>query len=364
MGGLRIKSVLGVVASLTLCAAIVGPASAGAAKAPSEFFGISAEHPSESDFAGMGSAGFGAYRVPVNWSSIQATRDGGYDWAGLDAQIRFATENGLRPVPVVFGTPGFVHATTQQKLYPPVSRDDLNEWQDFNEALATRYGPGGDFFDENPDVETLPVITWIEWNEQNVQNNWRPKPDPRQYAKLVQAADKGLSAAQPKAEVVLGGMFGYPRGNRSIKAKKFLKKLYAVKGFAKHFDAVNVHPYGHDLGDVKKQIEDLRSVMKKAHDRNGGIYVGEVGWASSGPHRSDLVLGKKGQAKTLKKVLNFTLDKRRKWKIGGVLIYAWRDFPAGEISCLWCPGAGLVDQGGSPKPALDAVEKVIRANVR
>ena len=103
--------------------------------------------------------------------------------------------------------------------------------------------------------------------------------------------------------------------------------------------------------------------MKKAHDRKAGIYIGEMGWSSAGPKRNELVVGRKGQAKTLKKALKFLVQKRRAWHIGGVLLYAWRDFPAGLIGCEWCPGAGLVEESGEPKPALSSVMNVINSNV-
>ncbi len=343
---------------------IVIPAGVADAKVSADFFGISAEIPVAGDFDGMGNAGFGSYRVPILWSSIQQTSDGEYDWTLPDSEIRHATENGMRPVPVVFGTPSFVHEFTPQNLYPPTSREDLGEWQDFTEALVVRYGPGGTFFEENPEIEELPVKDWIIWNEQNVEWNWRPKPDPREYAKVVERADAGISAVDPDAKLVLGGMFGYPGGTHSVWAAKYLRAFYRVKGVEKHFDSVNVHPYGRDLATVKVQIKKLRSVMRKARDRKAGIYIGEIGWSSAGPKRNELVVGSTGQAETLKKALKFLVKKRRAWKIGGVLIYAWRDFPAGLIGCEWCPGAGLVKESGEPKPALLSVMNVIGSSVR
>lgn len=336
----------------------------GKGKVPAQFFGVSAEHPDSEDFVGMGKAGFGTYRVVINWFQVQEKSPNEWNWTEPDKAILGALENGLRPVPVVFGTPNFVHDFTPQNLWPPVDAEDLGYWQQFMRALADRYGQGGEFFDLHPELDELPVRTWILWNEENVVFNWNPKPNPRQYAQLVKHADIGLTQGDPKAKVALGGMFGYPGGKDSIHAAPFLKRFYKVANIKKHFDEVNVHPYGRNLADVKKQITALRSVMKKAGDRKAGIFVGEIGWASSGPRRSDLVVGRKGQAKTIRKVMTFLLRKRRAWRIGGVLLYAWRDFPAGEIGCLWCPGAGLVKQDRSPKPSLRTVKKLIRSHVR
>ncbi|MFN8114367.1 MAG: hypothetical protein U0R51_14355 [Solirubrobacterales bacterium] len=336
--------------------------SAAAAKVPSDFFGIFAEGPSKKDYRGMGDAGFGTNRVPVNWGQIQKKRNGPYDWHSSDLGVYYSAKNGMRPTLVVYGTPRFVHKDTGKGLYGPEDKADLKAWRKFSEALARRYSPNGDYFDAVPEIDNLPVKTWIAWNEQNSKNNWAPKPDPKAYANLVESFDKGISKVDPKAKIVLGGMYGFPRDPKSMKATKFLKKMYKVGGIAKHFDAINSHPYGSGVADVKKQVNDLRSAARKAGDRNVGILVGELGWASKGPARSESVVGKKGQADRLEDGLKMLIKKRKKWNVLGAYVYTWRDFPAGQLACNWCPWSGLVTKKSKPKPALKAVEKVIRKN--
>jgi hypothetical protein len=266
----------------------------------------------------------------------------------------------MRPALVVYGTPGFVHRQTGKGLYGPESKSDLKAWRKFSEAVARRYSRNGDYFDSVPEVDRLPVKVWIAWNEQNSKNNWVPRADPRGYGKLVKSFDKGISKVDPKAKIALGGMYGYPRDPKSMKAAKFLKKLYKVKGIAKHFDAINAHPYGAGVSDVKKQVKQLRSVARKAGDGNVGLVVGELGWASKGPKRSESVVGKKGQANRIRDGLRLLAKKRNRWNVLGVYVYSWRDFPSGQLACNWCPWSGLVTKKSKPKPALRAVEKVIR----
>ncbi len=357
-GGVAGTRLAKVVVALLATFALALPTSGASAKVPADFFGIFAEGPIEKDFKDMGDAGFGTYRVPINWSSIQQTRDGDYAWGQSDYGIYNAAKNGMRPVPVVYGTPRFVHKPADG-LYPPTSKADLREWKDFTQALAARYSPNGDYFDAVPEIDQLPVKTWILWNEQNSKSNWLPKADPREYARVVENGAEGISKVDPKAEIVLGGMYGYPRDPKSMKAAKYLKKLYGVDGIEKHFDAVNAHPYGPDVASVKSQVGDLLSVMSKAGDGRAGMYLGELGWASTGPSRSESVVGRKGQAKRLRDGLNLLVKKRNAWNLGGVFVYVWRDFPDGQLACLWCAGAGLVEEDGKAKPALDAVQKVM-----
>jgi len=343
-----------------LAACLLLSTAPASAKAPADFFGIFAEGPSAREFKGMGKAGFGSYRVPVNWKAIQKTRKGGFEFGQSDYGVMNAIANGMRPVPVVFGTPRFVHKPTTKGLYGPTSKGDLRQWKRFTRALAERYGRGGELFDLHPEIERLPVRTWIMWNEENSKNNWLPEADPRAYGRLVVKGSEGIAKADPKAEIALGGMYGYPRDPKSMEAARFLAKLYRVKGIAKHFEAINSHPYGSGVGDVKRQIRELRSIARRNGDRGVGLLVGEIGWASKGPPRSESVVGKKGQAKRLRKSLTMLADRRRKWNVRGAFVYTWKDFPAGQIACNWCPGAGLLTRAGKPKPALDAVEKVIR----
>ena len=198
------------------------------------------------------------------------------------------------------------------------------------------------------------------WTRPGAAKSPRAKADPGEYAKLVAAGEKGITKVDDKADIVLGGMYGYPRDSASMKAEKYLSKLYETKGFAKSFDALNSHPYGPDVGAVKKQIGELRGVAKRNGDGNVDLYVGELGWASSGPKKSESVVGRKGQAKRLEDGLKLLAKKRNAWNVVGVAVYTWKDFPAGQLACQWCPGAGLLEENGDPKPALKAVKRVIK----
>jgi hypothetical protein len=330
------------------------------AKVPKSFFGASADSPTDHDYSRMARTGFGTSRFDINWRAVQKTRKGGYDWGYVDARMRQGAEVGMRASLILIGTPRFVRKSPDGFFPPTDSTENLQEWEDFLEAAVRRYGPDGHFWSENPDLDALPVHQWVIWNEQNARAFWRPKPDTRDYARLVTASDQAISSVDKKAQLVLGGMYGYPRDSRAIDATDFIKKLYRVKHIERHFEAIALHPYGPGVGTVRKQIEQARSAVRKAGDPGVGILIGEIGWASDGPAKSDEVVGAKGQATRLRKGLQMLVDKRNAWNIVGAYVYLWRD-PTSETPCLWCPGAGLVEVDGTPKPALSAVRSVIKA---
>lgn len=349
-----------VLIACVLALALALPASA-AAKVGNSFFGAAAVDPTDQDFDGMAATGFGVYRFELSWRVIQQTRNSGYDWGYVDARMAQTARVGMRPSLVVYGTPRFVRKSPNGFFPPTDSKQNLNEWRDFLTAAVRRYGPGGSFWKENPALPEAPAHQWIVWNEQNARAFWRPRPDPRDYAKLVTASDQAISKVDRKAEIVLGGMFGYPHDHRSKSAVSFLRDLYRVNGIERHFDAIDIHPYGSGVGTVRKQITQARAVARRAGDRGVDTVVGEIGWASSGPKRSDEVVGAKGQAKRLEQGLKLLVNKRRQWNITAAYVYVWRDFTL-PTSCQWCPGAGLLKVDGSEKPALQAVRKVIKAS--
>ena len=339
--------------------ALVLPAGAGAS-VPSTFFGMSALLPTDHDFERMSNGGIGTYRIGIDWRSVQRTRKGGLDWTGPDNDFRQAIDAGLQPTPFLYGSPRFISGSPS-KIVPPTSAEDLELWGRFAAAAAKRYGPGGDFFAENPYSQLLPVRQWIIWNEQNARPFWFPRADPEEYARLVKVSDEAISSVDDTARISLGGMFGYPKDSRSLPVTEFLKAFYRVPGIERHFDTVDLHPYGAGIATVRKQVEQARGVMRKAGDGGASILIGELGWASGGPKKSPSVVGVTGQRNRIRDGLDLLLANRDKWNVSAVFVYVWRDFSV-TTPCLWCPRAGMLTEDGDPKPSWIALKKTIRDN--
>ena len=115
--------------------------------------------------------------------------------------------------------------------------------------MVERYGPNGVYWrgryhaDFGQNATPLPISSWQIWNEPNLKKYWVPYPDPRKYGTLLQLSHSAITSVDPNAQIVLGGLPGYP--SSGIRAWEFLKQLYnKVPSAKRNFDAAALHPYG------------------------------------------------------------------------------------------------------------------------
>jgi polysaccharide biosynthesis protein PslG len=308
----------------------------------------------------MAAAGVGTLRFELSWALANPS-PGVYDWTASDALVAGAAGAGIRPLPFLFETPAWVVAVdgrecvTSCAAAAPRGAAALEAWRAFAEAAARRYGPGGDFWTEHPALNPRPIRAWQIWNEQNSPTFFNPRPSPRRYAAMLTPAHDAITAIDPGARIILGGMFGMPRGGRgsAIAAWRFLARIYR-RGAAADFDGVAAHPYAPTLSGVLDQVERIRAAMARAGDGATRLWITELGWASHGP-ASALNRGPSGQAQRLRHSFRRLLAERHRLLIANVDWYSWRDRPAatGDL-CFWCPGSGLVDVHLDSKPSLAA----------
>jgi polysaccharide biosynthesis protein PslG len=343
-----------------LCAA--GPASA--ANGPSAFFGVVAQtDPSDAEFALMREGGVGTYRLVISWPAVQPSPDAPLDWSATDRLVTDLIENGMEPLPVLYGSSCFfveceVGDRGQASPRPPIDSPQARQaWMAFLTGLVGRYGPGGSFWSENPTVPRRPLSVWEIWNEPNVRQFYAPTPSVEGYAELLRISSHAIRSADPEATILIGGLSGDPRKPGSIAGPEFLEGLY-LTGARAHFDAVAVHPYSAGLAGVGSQLADVRRVLDGRRDSDTPIWVTELGWGASPSGDGRFVETIDGQAEMLLGAFQLLEAKREEWNVARALWYAWRDPPAGQPACSWCQTAGLLDAAGNPRPAWSAFAKL------
>jgi hypothetical protein len=346
---------------LTLAAASDAPA------APRAFYGVGPQGGlTSADLDRMGQGRIGTLRIALNWFVIDpGPAPGDYDWSSVDPIVAGAARNGIDVLPFLYGTPDWVaqgldgQPCSECWTFAPRSDAALAAWQTFVTDAVARYGPGGQFWIENPGLPARPIGAWQVWNEQNSPTFYQPGPSPKAYAKLLDASANAIRSRDPGADVILGGMAGLTGFRPAITAWAYLGKLYKRKGVKRDFDGVAPHPYAARLKKIKMQIDRTRAKMKGARDSKVSLWITEIGWGSAAGG-NPLNRGPKGQAKRLTEAYKFFQKRRRKLKIRTVVWFSWTD--SAIAICEWCPSSGLFDAALQPKPAWDALMRFTRGS--
>jgi hypothetical protein len=340
-------------------AAAGGSAAARAPAAPRSFFGIVPQTPlTEADAEYMRAGRIGSIRVPVLWPDVQPAPNGGLEWKGLDETVEVAARRRLRVLPFVVGTPRWV--ARKPTALPVGNARQRRAWSAFLRAVVGRYGPHGEFWREHgtgseDPVPKMPLREWQVWNEANFFYFAYPV-SPHRYARLLKISHRAIKVADPRAHVILSGLFGAPDegGRRGMPAADFLSALYRVRGIKRYFDDVALHPYAFHVEDLEAMIERVREVILGNHDRRTGLYITEMGWGSQ--NDPDIVAfeqGVRGQVRELRGAYRYMLRNRRRLRLRGAYWFSWKDI---EGACNFCDSVGFFRRGSrlKPKPAWHA----------
>jgi hypothetical protein len=348
---------------LLTIAFLLVPASAQAV--PRGFFGIAPQTPlDDRDFSRMRAGGVETIRLSFSWAAIQRSPRSGYDWSGFDAAMADAAQNRIGILPVLGSSPGW--ATGNWRRMPVDNARQRRGWAEFVRAAVVRYGPGGEFWAEhgpgsNDPVPAMPIRAWQIWNEENFFYFVKPV-SPGRFARLLAVTRPAVKGADPRAEIVLGGLFGSPRQNlpRAMDAVDFLRVLYRSRGVKANFDAVALHPYAADVTELRRQVEEVRATMARHGDRRSNLYITEMGWGSAfNPQTVAFEVGLRGQARELRSAYGYLLANRGRLRLRQVDWFTWKDAPG---FCNFCDSSGLFRRGDKfrPKPAWRAFVQVTR----
>ena len=203
-------------------------------------------------------------RNGVLWSAVEPT-EGARNWgalASLDAELQAASANGIQVVLIVRSTPDWARKIAGSgSTCGPVRADKLAVFGTFMNELVARYS-----------VAPYNVKYWELWNEPDIDPSyfaadsvygcWGDINDPYYgggyYADMLKAAYPQIKAADPQAQVLLGGLLmncdprpgaGCAAVNSSPIPAKFLEGIL-LNGGGPYFDGVSFHAYDYYLNQL------------------------------------------------------------------------------------------------------------------
>jgi hypothetical protein len=308
----------------------------------------------------MAHQGIGTFRANLNWNIVEPRR-GLRDWSAPDRLVRRVALARMSLLPVLIGSPRFA---ARRRTFPPRSAAARRAWAVFVRDAVGRYGPGGRFWEENPDLPYRPARAWQVWNEPNFSHVWwGGNPDPRGYVSFVALTRRALQSRDRGARIVLAGIPEVlHRGRRTM--YWFIRSVYRIRGSKRLFDVVAVHPYTSRARGVPYVVGRVRSIMRRAGDGRTPLWVTEFGWATGSPD-GFLVTTPSGQAARLRSAYRGLLRIRRRHRVGLAAWFSWRDrAPAPGQSDWWGINTGLFQRDGEEKPAWQAYGDVTGAASR
>ncbi len=372
-----------IVLAIALCACLgvtlslaLGTGSGDAAPGrglPTGFFGIVPQTgltPEEAEY--MKAGGVESIRLGLSWASIQPHRRSKFNWVGFDEEVRVATQAGLEVLPSLGAPPRW--AVRKETTLPVRTAAQRGGWAAFVKAAAKRYGPHGEFWQENkkvgpgpnyePPLKEIPIRTWQIWNEENFFYFSYPVSAPV-YGSLLTISSKAIKSVQPSAKVIIGGLFARPTaaGKRGQSAAGFLEALYRYPGIKSRFDGIDLHPYAVDSETLEEEVEEFHEAAVKAHDRPA-LYITEMGWGSQNDFNHDAYeQGINGQVVQLRGAYGFLTANASRLNLKGVYWFSWKDLRG---SCDFCDSVGLFREGAKfkPKPAWNAFVHITGGRLR
>jgi hypothetical protein len=219
----------------------------------------------------MAAVGASRVRIPVSWAAVAPTAPAagdagspswaGYDFTGVDAQVRSAQANGLAALVGVNAAPAWAEgAGRPATVRPGAWKPNAAAFRSFMQALARRYS--GTFPDPLTPGRALPRVTAFQlWNEPNLDTYLAPQYEngkpaaPALFRALLNAGYAGVKAAQPTATVVTAGLapfgdYGTVATRRRTPPVQFLRSTLCLNaqlrrecGDRTRFDVLAHHPY-------------------------------------------------------------------------------------------------------------------------
>ncbi|HEX5147112.1 MAG TPA: hypothetical protein VFV85_08820 [Conexibacter sp.] len=301
--------------------------------------------------------GAGWIREELRWGEIERA-PGRYDWRRFDALMVAATRARLNVLPLLLGTPWW--AGDGDLALP----DDPAAFGAFAAHAAARYGPGGSFWREHPELDARFAPRWFElWNEPYTERFSTNGVNPARYAAMVHAATVDGRAANGATRWLMAADLTYE--DAAGVRRNWLDALAAADpGLMSVVDGVAVHPYTFGSPDDESADVSLsfrfgrvRAIARELTALGAGrapLWITEIGWSTCDV-RPDCG-SESDQAQWLADMYALVRRRPLSGRVRAVFVYDLDDFP-GAAADDREGHFGVLRADGTRKPAWSVVRR-------
>jgi hypothetical protein len=229
------------------------------------------------------------------WSDVQPNNNGELQWVNvtaLEENLKAANLAGMEMILIVRSTPAWAQKVPGYYC-GPMKQENIADFSAFMRQVVARYSqppysvkyyeiwnePDGP---RNPDDLTSPWGCWGDAADAYYSGGY--------YAEMLKQVYPAIKAANPKAQVVLGGLLlgcdprqpgspGYcPNVTWQVRQPKFLEGIL-INGGGAYFDYLNFHGYNYytqELSAIKS--EKLAPLNNQAFQAKGGQIEGKLNY--------------------------------------------------------------------------------------
>jgi hypothetical protein len=264
--------------------------------APQEFFGANGadlrHYVLPEDQGTLDSLATSMSEQGVDWARITFAQHvdnaapGSFNWYSPDKMVAALARQGVRAEGMLIGTAVWTSKSDEVEDCDWRARPyNLDAWGDWTAAAVARFGTGGAFWNEHPELPELPIQRWEVGNEPNSKMFFCPKADPEQYAGIYSASLDAIKGVDPGAEVMVGGLaprFGWTTAV-DLDVPSFLERMTAADPtLVDRIDSVGIHPYGATPDETLYLLSQFRQAMTDAGLADTPMIANELGWYTQG----------------------------------------------------------------------------------
>jgi hypothetical protein len=231
----------------------------------------------EQQLGAMQAEGVRIVRTDASWGGAQPAPPSpsgpGYQFAQFDALVTELASHDMTWLPIIDYSTPWAESVAGDPFSPPVSD---GPYAAYAQAVAARYGDGGSFWAENPQLPYEPVQTFEIWNEEN-GTFWSGAPNPASYALQYMQTRAAIHAVDPSAQAIVGGLVEVLPGPASQYVQAMFRAQHSLRG---NVDGFALHPYGINAANVLEDVATFRQTLDSLGEASVPIDITEFGWDS------------------------------------------------------------------------------------